>query len=207
MCAHAPQDVTELLAELAGKGSAVQEERRAAVLRLLLRGRQGHRQREEEEGVGQEEEGVRKVLLVGLHACGGLTDAILALARGLNVAFLVCPCCFVKHPHLRLRAHEAAPPPPPPPPPPSASSHARDQRREDEEPPRVRAEVQAEGSGGSEEKGKEKCEEKKRCEWCGKLHGGRCHKLKRCDARVEEALYAYACMLYRYEICLYVVSI
>ena len=48
-----------------------------------------------------------KVVLVGLHACGGLTDAILALARRHHVAFLCCPCCFMKHPHLRCLAHES----------------------------------------------------------------------------------------------------
>ena len=48
-----------------------------------------------------------KVVLVGLHACGGLTDAILALARRHHVAFLCCPCCFLKHKHLRGLAHES----------------------------------------------------------------------------------------------------
>jgi hypothetical protein len=36
-------------------------------------------------------------LFVGLHACGGLTDAALALAAAANAAFLVVPCCFTKH--------------------------------------------------------------------------------------------------------------
>jgi hypothetical protein len=52
------------------------------------------------------------VALVGLHACGGLTDAILGLAVGakdqMSVCspsmptrpFLVVPCCFNKHSHL-----------------------------------------------------------------------------------------------------------
>ena len=50
-----------------------------------------------------------KVVLVGLHACGGLTDAILALARRHHVAFLCCPCCFLKHKHLRGLAHASDP--------------------------------------------------------------------------------------------------
>ena len=42
-----------------------------------------------------------KVCFVGLHACGALTDDIIGLAashpRG---TFLVCPCCYGKHPGL-----------------------------------------------------------------------------------------------------------
>ena len=48
-----------------------------------------------------------KIVLVGLHCCGGLTDAILALARRHRVAFLCCPCCFLKHAHLRSLAHDS----------------------------------------------------------------------------------------------------
>ena len=51
-------------------------------------------------------------LIIGLHACGGLTDLILDMAaRPLasdthpaprsHPAFLVVPCCFHRHPHLR----------------------------------------------------------------------------------------------------------
>eukprot|EP00928_Gymnodinium_smaydae_P037176 TRINITY_DN25849_c0_g1_i1.p1 TRINITY_DN25849_c0_g1~~TRINITY_DN25849_c0_g1_i1.p1 ORF type:complete len:511 (+),score=68.35 TRINITY_DN25849_c0_g1_i1:80-1612(+) len=53
-------------------------------------------------------------LVLGLHTCGGLTDAILNLASQLQaqrlaecvearppVSFLVCPCCFYKHSDLR----------------------------------------------------------------------------------------------------------
>lgn len=36
-------------------------------------------------------------LLLGLHACGGLSDEVLALARDLGAAFCVAPCCFTKH--------------------------------------------------------------------------------------------------------------
>lgn len=43
----------------------------------------------------------RRTILVGLHACGGLTDAVLACARRHASPFLVCACCFLKHPHLR----------------------------------------------------------------------------------------------------------
>lgn len=61
--------------------------------------------------------GTQNVVLVGLHACGGLTDAILALARRYHVAFLCCPCCFLKFTNLRSLAHasDAASTPPPPP--------------------------------------------------------------------------------------------
>jgi hypothetical protein len=51
--------------------------------------------------------GTQKVVLVGLHACGGLTDAILALARRHHVAFLCCPCCFLKFTNLRSLAHDS----------------------------------------------------------------------------------------------------
>ncbi|PFH31644.1 methyltransferase domain-containing protein [Besnoitia besnoiti] len=40
-------------------------------------------------------------LIVGLHSCGGLADCILARAVALGASFLVCTCCFCKHPHLR----------------------------------------------------------------------------------------------------------
>jgi hypothetical protein len=42
----------------------------------------------------------RPDLFLGLHACGGLTDAILALAAEFRASFLVCPCCFRKNAHL-----------------------------------------------------------------------------------------------------------
>jgi len=35
-------------------------------------------------------------LVVALHACGGLTDAVLLHALFLEAAFIVCPCCFTK---------------------------------------------------------------------------------------------------------------
>lgn len=60
-----------------------------------------------EDAGGTVAEAESKVVLVGLHACGGLTDAILALARRHHVAFLCCPCCFLKHKHLRGLAHES----------------------------------------------------------------------------------------------------
>ena len=39
-------------------------------------------------------------LLVGLHACGGLSDALLRLALGANASFLICTCCFAGNGHL-----------------------------------------------------------------------------------------------------------
>ena len=42
-----------------------------------------------------------RVVLVGLHACGGLTDALLRLARRHRAHFLAVPCCFLKLPDLR----------------------------------------------------------------------------------------------------------
>lgn len=41
------------------------------------------------------------VVVVGLHCCGGLTDAIVDLACEGGWPFVVCPCCFPKHRHLR----------------------------------------------------------------------------------------------------------
>jgi len=41
--------------------------------------------------------GAAPALLLGLHACGGLTDLIVDLARSLSAAFCVAPCCFTKH--------------------------------------------------------------------------------------------------------------
>jgi hypothetical protein len=35
-------------------------------------------------------------VVVGLHACGDLTDLILEYARRRNIPFVVCPCCFNK---------------------------------------------------------------------------------------------------------------
>ncbi|CAJ1332386.1 unnamed protein product [Effrenium voratum] len=39
-------------------------------------------------------------MVVALHACGGLSDAVLEFARQRQVPFLVCPCCHLKHQHL-----------------------------------------------------------------------------------------------------------
>ena len=38
--------------------------------------------------------------VVALHACGGLTDAALALARAHGAQLLAVPCCFLKSPEL-----------------------------------------------------------------------------------------------------------
>jgi len=44
------------------------------------------------------EDDLRNVdLLVALHACGGLSDAALGFAACRQIAFLVCPCCHLKH--------------------------------------------------------------------------------------------------------------
>jgi len=50
---------------------------------------------------------MRRAIDAHLIYTGGLTDAILALARRHRAAFLCCPCCFLKHPHLRQLAHES----------------------------------------------------------------------------------------------------
>lgn len=42
-------------------------------------------------------------VVVALHACGGLTDLALAVARSKGAACLVVPCCFRSHPHLRAK--------------------------------------------------------------------------------------------------------
>ena len=49
-------------------------------------------------------------LFIGLHACGGLTDAILeqALAQRSPGSFLVCTCCFGKNKNLRPERFDAA---------------------------------------------------------------------------------------------------
>ena len=39
-------------------------------------------------------------LIVGLHACGGLSDALLRLALGPRASFLICTCCFAGNGHL-----------------------------------------------------------------------------------------------------------
>ena len=41
-------------------------------------------------------------LVVGLHACGGLSDLIVAHAVAQGAAFVVCTCCFMSNRHLRL---------------------------------------------------------------------------------------------------------
>ncbi|KAL8425861.1 hypothetical protein ACSSS7_008309 [Eimeria intestinalis] len=46
-------------------------------------------------------------LLVALHACGGLSDAVVAAAVSLRSSFLICSCCFSKH--ASLRAHTLTP--------------------------------------------------------------------------------------------------
>jgi hypothetical protein len=47
-----------------------------------------------------------RVVLVGLHACGGLTDAILALSLRLGAGVLCATCCFTKNVALRVEASE-----------------------------------------------------------------------------------------------------
>ena len=41
--------------------------------------------------------GERCDVVLGLHACGGLSDTLLAAATRLRCAFLVVPCCYGKH--------------------------------------------------------------------------------------------------------------
>ena len=48
-------------------------------------------------------------MLLGLHACGGLSDAVLAMARDFHgAAFLLVPCCATKFPQLRPASDDAA---------------------------------------------------------------------------------------------------
>ena len=49
-------------------------------------------------------------VFVGLHACGGLTDAILdrASRQAMPASFLVCTCCFGKNKELRPAPFDAA---------------------------------------------------------------------------------------------------
>ncbi len=44
-------------------------------------------------------------LFIGLHACGALSDTILALAVRHHACFFVVPCCFGKHGHLPAAQH------------------------------------------------------------------------------------------------------
>ncbi|KAL8270994.1 hypothetical protein Esti_005092 [Eimeria stiedai] len=46
-------------------------------------------------------------LLVALHACGGLSDAVVSAAVSLRASFLVCSCCLSKH--ASMRAHTLTP--------------------------------------------------------------------------------------------------
>ncbi|GKY95987.1 hypothetical protein MPSEU_000559200 [Mayamaea pseudoterrestris] len=41
-------------------------------------------------------------VVVALHACGTLTDVALGHAVLHNASFVICPCCFCSHPHLRV---------------------------------------------------------------------------------------------------------
>jgi hypothetical protein len=75
--AFARRDVRELIAAGAGKGaggSAGEGEDVCASASLLA-------------GVDA---------IVGLHACGALTDRVLDLARAARASFLVVPCCFCR---------------------------------------------------------------------------------------------------------------
>ena len=44
------------------------------------------------------------VVFLGLHACGGLSDAIIDAALRRGAAFCVCTCCFASNPGLRCGA-------------------------------------------------------------------------------------------------------
>jgi len=41
-------------------------------------------------------------LVVALHACGGLTDVALGHAVIQETPFVICPCCFLSNPHLKV---------------------------------------------------------------------------------------------------------
>ena len=43
----------------------------------------------------------KKPLLVSLHACGGLSDAVLEVCGTFGLTFCLCTCCFASFPHLR----------------------------------------------------------------------------------------------------------
>ncbi|KAI9015581.1 hypothetical protein DFJ74DRAFT_680826 [Hyaloraphidium curvatum] len=47
-------------------------------------------------------------LFVSLHACGGLADLVLSLARRTDRPYLICQCCFPKHASLNPRANDPA---------------------------------------------------------------------------------------------------
>jgi hypothetical protein len=49
-------------------------------------------------------------LFIGLHCCGGLSDATLRAAARLGASFLVCSCCFCKHMELAEADADAAQP-------------------------------------------------------------------------------------------------
>ena len=58
----------------------------------------GGRARDDSGGEGR---GAGDLLLLGLHACGGLSDAILQLAADRGCSFLLCTCCFASNAALR----------------------------------------------------------------------------------------------------------
>ena len=41
-------------------------------------------------------------LVIGLHACGGLSDLIMAQAIAQGASFAVCTCCFMSHRQLQV---------------------------------------------------------------------------------------------------------
>ena len=43
-------------------------------------------------------------LIISLHACGGLSDAILSMCGVFNLPFCLCTCCFASFPQLRPKA-------------------------------------------------------------------------------------------------------
>ena len=46
-------------------------------------------------------------VVFGLHCCGGLSEAAVALAIRHAAAFAICTCCFRSHPHCRFPAHQS----------------------------------------------------------------------------------------------------
>jgi hypothetical protein len=134
-----------------------------------------------------ESEDKSKMVLLGLHVCGGLTDAILALARRHRVAFLCCPCCFLKHAHLRHLAHTCQLAHTSQGTPGVVDASSSSKRLSScapasscTSPSLAAVKVADAGQGQGQEHsalgGGHRALGGTGCEWCGKLHGGRCHK-------------------------------
>ena len=145
-----------------------------------------------------------KMVLLGLHVCGGLTDAILALARRHRVAFLCCPCCFLKNAHLRHLAHTCQLAHTSQGIPGAVDAWSSSERSSSCAPaafctsPSLAA-VKVADAGQGQGKGHSALGGHRAlggtgCKWCGKLHGGRCHKRPKTPPRTvaqAEKLFEY----------------